>query len=261
MPRIGSFVMNVYREESVAQAEITQALCDASLDFLPVALDLEGKRDGKPYRYASLSSIRRATGTALAKHGLFLNHVYGSTDRGEHVTSVLRHVSGQYQSSTQLVRFSDDMQEQDAFKTMLIKSATKGFLSIITDESSETLSSPVDTATQAMWKSNLDLALKAILSAKSEADVVRYASLAADRIKEGSMDPESMFTINTACDTRREALLKGVKNADGSRVAGDQGKDAAGSGGGTPDRVEGSAAGVGRADVRPRDKRAVGSAV
>lgn len=260
MPKIGSYVMNVYREESHAQADITEALCAASLEFQPIALDLEGRRDGKPYRTASLSSIRRATAPALAKHGLFLNHVYGHTDVGEHVTSVLRHVSGQYQSSTQLVRFSADMQEQDAFKTMLIKSATKGLLSIITEEGGEPEPSAVDPAKQAQWKGNLDLALKAIASAKSESDLVRYATLAAGRIAEGAMSQDAMVQINTACDSRRENL-KGVSRADSARVDGDQGKGAARSGGSASDRGDGGASGTGREDVLSGGKRPVGTAV
>lgn len=260
MPRIGSFVMSVYREESAAQGEITKALCAASLEFLPIALDLEGWRDGKPYRYASLSSIRRSTTAALSKHGLYLNHVYGSTDRGEHVTSVLRHTSGEYQSSTQLVRMSDDMQEQDGFKTMLIKSATKGLLSIITEEGAESAVSEVDAAKRAQWKSNLDLALKAIASAKNESEVIRYATLAADRIKEGAIAPDAMVEINTRCDERRNQLT-GAKDADNARTAGTQGPDAARSGSGASDREQGRAAGTGRADVRSGDKRVAGTAV
>lgn len=259
MPTIGNFVMNVYREESRTQGEITAALCAASLEFQPIALDLEGYRDGRPYRYASLSSIRRATSAALAKHGLFLNHVYGSSDRGEHLTSVLRHTSGEYQSSTQIVRVSDDMQEQDGIKTMLIKSATKGLLSIITEEGGEAATPAVDPAKQAQWKSNLDLALKAIASAKTDADVIRYATLAADRIKEGTMSPDAMVEINTRCDERR-AQLQGAKNADNARTAGTQGTDASRSGGCAPNRDQGRAAGVGRGDVPASDRSPVGAA-
>ena len=260
MPKIGNYVMMVYREESASQAEITQALCAASLEFLPIVVDLEGWRDGKPYRYASLSSIRRSTTAAMAKHGLFLNHVYGSTDRGEHVTSVLRHTSGEYQSSTQVVRISGDMQEQDGFKTMLIKSATKGLLSIITEEVAESAVSEVDATKRAQWKSNLDLALKAIASAKSEADVIRYAALAADRITEGTMSPDAMVEINTGCDARRSEL-KGVKNADNARSAGTQGPDAPRGGSGAPVGEPRQAAGTGRADVRSGDRRPAGTAV
>lgn len=261
MPKIGQFVMSVYREESATLLKYHEALCAASAEFLPVVLDLTGTRNGKSYRYASLRSIRRATQPALIKHGLFLNHVYAHTDQGEFVTTVLRHISGEFVTSTRFIAPRSDMQEQESERTLACKSSTKGLLAICTEEDDDATVRGVDAATLAQWQSNLDLALKAILSAKSEADVIRYASLAADRIKEGAMDPESMVEINTACDTRRESLMKGVKHADGSRVAGDQGKDAAGGGGGTPDRVEGSTAGVGRGDVRSRDKRAVGTAV
>lgn len=257
MPKFGSFVMNVYREESQSQRNLTQALCEASLEFLPIALDMEGVRDGKPYRYASLSSIRRSTSAAMAKHGLWLNHVYGQTDRGEHLVSVLRHVSGEYQSSTQLVPLRENMQDQEGVKTSLIKTATKGLLSIIIEEESQSQSSSDSgNANRAQWDSNLKMALKAIADAKSESELQRYADTVAQRVKEGLLSPDAIGVATAKVLERSMELKKEKTSANSAGTAGDQGPNAARSGGGASDRGVGKPAGTGRADVRAGEQRA-----
>lgn len=260
MPKIGNLVMSVYREESASLANYHKALCAASAEFLPVALDQTGYRGGKSYRYASLRSIRRATQPALTKHSLFLNHVYAHSDHGEFVVTILRHVSGEFVTSTLRISERSDPQEQKAERTLACRTATEGLLAICTEEDDDAACVVVDAAKQAQWQSNLDLALKAIASAKNESEVIRYATLAADRIAEGAMAPDAMVEINTRCDDRRNQL-QGAKNADNARTAGTQGKDAARSGSGSPDREQGRSAGVGRGDVSSGDKRAVGVAV
>lgn len=259
MPKMGHIVMSAYREESASVSQLHAALCEASAEFLPVALDQTGTRNGKAYRVASLRSIRRATQPALTKHGLFLNHVYGSNDHGEFVVTILRHSTGEYVTSLRHIPFREDAEDQEAERTKACKSATKGLLAICTEEDEAVVASNVDPAIRAQWQSNLDLALKAVMSAKSESDVIRYATLAADRIAEGAMAPDAMVQINDACDTRRN-FLKGATHADGAGIAGTQSKDASRSGGGASDRGERRATGTGRGDVQSSDKRAVSTA-
>lgn len=259
MPQIGSLMVSVYREESKHTSDLIAAMCKAQPEFEPVVLDSTGYRNGQAYRYASIKSIRRATQTALAKHGLLCHHIYGQNDEGEYVVTVLRHVSGEYISSTLRIPRKDDVQESKAAKTLLCRTAIEGLLGIVTEDDDDGACVSVEPAKQAQWTRNLDLALKAIASAKTEADVVRYATLAADRIKEGTMAPEAMVQINNKCDERR-AQMKGSKNADSARTVGTQGKDAARSRGGASDRDERQAAGTGRADVPTGDRSPVGAA-
>lgn len=260
MPQIGNLMVSVYREESKHTSELIAAMCNAQPEFEPVVLDSKGYRNGQTYRYASIKSIRRATQQALAKHGLLCHHIYGHSDEGEYVVTVLRHVSGEYIASTLRVPAKDDVQESKAAKTLLCRTAIEGLLGIVTEDDDDGACVSVDPVKQKQWQANLDLALKAIASAKSEADVIRYAALAADRIEAGTMGPEAMVEINTKCDERR-AQLQGGKNVDNARSVGTQGTDAPRSGGGTSDRDQGRAAATGRADVRSGDKRPVGTAV
>jgi hypothetical protein len=259
MPQIGNLMVSVYREESKHCSELIAAMCAAQPEFEPVVLDSTGYRNGQKYRYASIKSIRRATQVALAKHGLLCHHIYGHSDEGEYVVTVLRHVSGEYIASTLRIPSKDDVQESKAAKTLLCRTAIEGLLGIVTEDDDDGACVTVDPAKQSQWKSNLDLALKAIASARSEADVIRYATLAADRIKEGTMAQDAMVEINTKCDERR-AQLQGGKNVDNARFAGTEGPDASRSRGGSPDREQGGAAATGRADVRSGDKRTVGTA-
>lgn len=264
MPRLGNLVASVYREESATTGTLVDALCAASAEFLPIALDQEGYRDGRPYRYASVRSIRRSTQAALAKHGLWLNHVYGHTDQGTFCVTVLRHREGEYITSTLQVPQRADMQEQKSVMTLLCRTAIEGLLAICTEEDDDgaCAATPSNEAQQAQWKANLALARKAIAEAASESDVARYVSLAEQRVKDGLMAPDAMQALATVRDERMKFLTtkKEKNSADSTGNAGDQGADAARSRGRASDRGVGAAAPTGRGDVRASDAGVVGAA-
>lgn len=260
MPQIGNLSVSVYREESKTTGELTDAVCKASPEFAPVALDSTGYRGGRSYRYASIKAIRRATQPSLSKYGLWLHHIYGNNNEGTYVVTVLRHRSGEYMTSTLLVPPRQDIQEQKAAMTMLCRIATEGLLAICTEEDDDAACLVVsDTSTAAQreqWDANLLLALKAISEAKSEADVSRFFGVAKTRVTEGVMAPDALTKIQAACDVRRDQLQE-KSNADSAGAAGDQGTDAARVGSSTPNRPSrGSASGTGRGDVPVGDKRA-----
>lgn len=259
MPRIGQFVMSVYREESPTLGEYQKALCAASAEFLPVVLDQDGYRGGRTYRYASLRSIRRATQSALAKHGLWLNHVYGNSERGEFVVTILRHVSGEFVTSTLLIPHREDMQEQKAIQTLLCRTATEGLLAICTEEEDDGASlAGADREKREQWESNLAMALKAIGDAKSESELDRYASMVVQRVKDGLMAPDALSVVTAKCQERGIEIAKQKEktSANSAGTAGNQGATAARGGSGAADRGVGKSSGTGRADVRSGEQRA-----
>lgn len=254
MPRIGTFVQGVYREESATTGEITPALIAAAQEYLPVELDEEGRRDGRAYRYASLNSIRRATLAANCKHGLFVNHVYSENDRGEYVTTVIRHTSGEFIASTSPVRNMEDQQAHKGGKTFLCRTHTEGLLGIITERDDDGASGVKEVAADAeqmkRWDQTLSLALNSIASAKTSTEIVKFTSIARNRVETGMLAPNAMQAINEACKVRM-SQLKEDGSADSQGNAGTEVAGATGGGGGAPDRAgTGRPAGTGRGHVR-----------
>lgn len=137
MPSITNLNMTAYREESRELDQLIDALCLAAPGFLPIVLDAEGVRDGKPYRYATIGSIRRSTEGALWMNRLWVNHCYGWTDNTEYVVTVLRHGSGQFMSSTSPIPYYPDAQEHKARKTTTCRTHLEGLLSIVAEEDSD----------------------------------------------------------------------------------------------------------------------------
>jgi hypothetical protein len=239
MPQIGSFVQGIYRDESRYTAEITAALCAAAMEYLPVELDEDGYRGGHAYKYASIHSIRRATLAANCKHGIFVNHIYGDNDKGEYVTTVVRHVSGEYMSSTSPVKELHDVQDEKAGKTLLCRTHIEGLLGIITerddDGASASQGAQQDKQQQAEWANAFSMAKAAILGARDLAAVDRHLATVKSRIHEGRMAPGVLQEVEQLCSQRKKELTpsKETSSAKAARPVGDEGKDAAGSGSGS----------------------------
>ena len=102
--------------------------------FSAIALDKQGTRNGSPYRYASISSIRKATQLPLCKNGLVLHHVYGYTDSNEYIITVLRHSTNQYIASASPLPRSLDPQSHKGNKTLLCRTHMEGMLGIVTED-------------------------------------------------------------------------------------------------------------------------------
>lgn len=230
MPQIGSFVMGIYRDESRTTSSLVAALCKAQLEYLPIELDEQGYRDGQSYKYASIHSIRRATLASNCKHGLIVNHIYGDTDKGECVTTVLRHESGEYMASTSPVPSRDDMQDSKANKTLLCRTHIEGLLGIVTERDSDGQQSPSNAAAQAQWAENFAMAKNAILSAGSVTKVNNYLALARQRIVDGQMNPASEAEIVELCTKRTKELSR----VDATRTVRPEVADAARSGDSAP---------------------------
>jgi len=241
MPRIGSFVQGIYRDESRTTAELTAALCAAAMEYLPVELDEDGYRGGHAYKYASIHSIRRATLAANCKHGIFVNHIYGDNDKGEYVTTVVRHVSGEYMSSTSPVKELHDVQDEKAGKTLLCRTHIEGLLGIITERDDDGQSAVASTKEakqrEAEWANAFSLAKAAVLGARDLVAVDRHLATVKARIHEGRMAPGALQEIESLCSQRRKELTpkKETSSAKTARPVGDEGKDASGSGSGSKD--------------------------
>lgn len=259
MKRLPSLAMTVYREESTSTGDLVQALCDASADFLPVVLDKIGTRDGVDYRYASIMSIRRSTQPALAKRGVWVHHCYGHNSEGSFVTTILRHTTGEFISSTLQIPPIENLQDRHGAQTQLCRAALEGLLSIITEEEIDCVAEPEVTATAratAQQMANLQLALEKIKQVTSESELTRYLEIAASRIEEGAFHVSAAVALqDLAADVRKKFSTTEVTSADGTRVDGDQGADAAGSGSGG--KADGRrAAGTRRGDARVGESRA-----
>ena len=248
MPRIGNITVSVLREESSTTGALVEALCSAHPEFPPVSLDSEGRRDGHSYRYASISAIRRAVMPALCRHGIWMHHVYGESEGGDCVVTMLRHKTGEYITSTLRIPHLADVQERKAAMTLLCRTAIEGLLSISAEEDTDAQNvaenSGVDAATQKKWKANMEIAEAAVALATDDATLTRYVNVAKQRVQSGAMPPDAVERIESLCQ-KRSTHLKEKTSAGNEGTVGDQGPDAAGSGGGEPDRRRKRAVGTG----------------
>ena len=258
MKQIGSFMTSVYREESKSMCAHTEAMCKASPQFLPIVLDKTGYRAGKEYRYASIHSIRRATQTALSANGLRLSHIYGHSDEGTHVTTVLRHISGEFESSTLRVPPRSDLQELKATKTMLCRIATEGLLAICCEDDDDAqclVQIDADAANVLLAQAHsLEMAGRAIAAAESAKALDGYLTLAAQRIAEGVLAADALTEINQRVAMRRAQLGGGDDRDNG--IVGNEGKDADGGGSGSNAGGSGRTPKSGRGNVSASDARA-----
>ena len=246
MPRIGNITVSVLREESAATGNLIEALCAAQPEFPPIPLDSDGFRDGHSYRYASISAIRRAVVPALAKHGIWMNHVYGENEGGDYVVTMLRHKTGEYITSTLRIPHISDVQDRKGAMTLLCRTAIEGLLSISTEEDTDAsdvqsdepqdAEPAVDAATKERWRNNLALAEAAVAMATDDATLTRYLNVAKQRVASGDMPPFAVERIKALCDSRSAHLNKEKTSAGDESPAGDEGPDAAGSGRSEQDR-------------------------
>lgn len=264
MKRLPSLAMTVYREESTSTGDLVQAICAASADFLPVALDKVGTRDGVNYRYASIMSIRRSTQAPLAKRGVWVQHVHGHNDEGAYVTSIIRNHTGEFISSTLKVDAVEDVQDRHGVITQLCRIALEGLLSIITEEEIEGGVEPEvrvgASKPTAQQMSNLQIAIEKIKQVGGEADLTRYLEIAGERIESGMFHPSAAVALqDLAAEVRKRFSTTEVSSADGQRIVGDQGADAVG--GGSSGKADGRrATGTRRGDARVGDPSAAGAA-
>ena len=254
MKRLPSLAMTVYREESTSTGDLVQALCDASAEFLPVVLDKIGNRDGVDYRYASIMSIRRSTQPALAKRGVWCHHCYGHNSEGSFVTTILRHTTGEFISSTLQIPAVENLQDRHGAQTQLCRAALEGLLSIITEEEIDNEVEPEVTVgaskPTAQQMSNLQVAIEKIKQVGGEADLTRYLEIAGERIESGMFHASAAVALqDLAAEVRKRFSTTEVTSADGTSVAGVEGADAAG--GGSSGKADGRrATGTRRGDAR-----------
>jgi len=264
MKRLPSLAMTVYREESASTGDLVQALCEASADFMPVVLDKIGTRDGVDYRYASIMSIRRSTQPSLSKRGVWSHHCYGHNSEGSFVTTILRHTTGEFISSTLQIPPIDNLQDRHGAMTTLCRAALEGLLSIITEEEIDGEVEPEVTTNRATTQQlfNLHVAMEKIKTVTSEADLTRYLQIASERIDSGAFHVSAAVALqDLAAEMRKKFQPTEVTSADSSRVAGVEGADVAGGGSGISDRKRrGRDDHGGRGDVGAGDARTVGTA-
>jgi hypothetical protein len=250
MPKIGNITATIWREESETTGELVAALCAAHPEFPPIKMDSDGFRNGEAYRYASVAAIRRAVMPALAKHGVWMQHIYSESTENCYTTTVLRHTSGEYITSTLLVPPIADIQERKGAMTLLCRTCIEGLLSISTEEDTDAQavseSTQVDAETRKRQEQNLALAEAAIALAGDDATLTRYVEVAKRRVESGDMAPHALDRIKSLCESRSKHLNKESDRGGDETTAGDQGPDAAGSGSGEPNRgPKRRAAGVG----------------
>lgn len=251
MPKIGNITVSMYREESETTGKIVEALCVAQPDFPAIQMDSTGFRDGESYRYASISAIRRAVVPVLARHGIWMQHVYGESGEHPWVTTILRHRSGEYLTSTLQVPSISDIHERKAAMTLLCRTAIEGLLSISSEEDTaaidiEMVEQPadVDSETRQKWNRNFGLAAVAVSLAPDDDTLSRYVAVAEKRVASGDMPPDAVERIKELCESR-SLELKEKADVGSESPVGDEGPDAAGSGGSKANRKQRGAVGVG----------------
>lgn len=254
MKRLPSLAMTVYREESTSTGDLIASVCEASADFTPIVMDKIGTRDGVNYRYASIMSIRRSTQAPLAKRGVWVQHLHGHNDEGAYVTSILRNSTGEFISSTLKVDAVEDVQDRHGVITQLCRIALEGLLSIITEEEIDGEAEPEvrvgASKPTAQQLANLQVAVEKIKQVGGEADLTRYLEIAGERIESGMFHASAAVALqDLAAEVRKRFSTTEVTSADGTRIVGDQGADAAG--GGSSSKADGRrAVGTRRADAR-----------
>lgn len=199
MPQIGTISVSAYREESKEVNQLVPALCKAIAGFLPVTLDGTGTRDGIPYRYATIGSIRRSTNPSLIANDLILNHVYGYSDTQEYVVTVLRHKSGQFISSTSPVPYYPDAQDHKARKTMTCRTHIEGLLGISTEEDSDGPAGN-STVTNPAWATNLANAREKLANTKSSDEAAALMEKVKQYIEKGNLPPECEEELQKLAD-------------------------------------------------------------
>lgn len=131
MKRMSTLSHCVYREKSQSTGQLVEAMCQASLEFLPLVYDEVGyDEDDNEYRYASLTAINKATKAALCRHGIFLHTDYGFDEGGMYATAVLDHTSGEFISSYIRVKEYMSIHRQKAAMTLMRRTAVEGLLNI-----------------------------------------------------------------------------------------------------------------------------------
>jgi hypothetical protein len=131
MKRMSTLSHCVYREKSQFTGQLVEAMCAASLEFLPLVYDEVGyDEDGNEYHYASLTAINKATKAALCKHGVYLHTDYGFDEEGMYATAVLEHKSGEFIGSFIRIKEYMSIHRQKAAMTLMRRTAVEGLLNI-----------------------------------------------------------------------------------------------------------------------------------
>lgn len=131
MKRLSTLSHCVYREKSQSTGQLVEAMCKASLEFLPLVYDEVGyDEDGNEYRYASLSAINKATKPALCKYGVYLHTDYGFDEEGMYATAVLEHTTGEFIGSFIRIKEYMSIHRQKAAMTLMRRAAVEGLLNL-----------------------------------------------------------------------------------------------------------------------------------
>lgn len=200
----------VYRDKSRTTGEITKAMADASLEFLPINFDSIGRdEDGREYRYASLTAINKATKAALCKHGCWLHTDYGVDENGLYAVAVVDHVSGEYVSSLLPIPAYQSIHKKKAAMTLMRRTAIEGLLNISTE--SDTDGPPMEPEAQAedktaAWEEQKRLAKDAIVAAANRPKVDSIVAKVRAKVDGGDMNPADLEELVTLAEKRIKAI-------------------------------------------------------
>ena len=189
MPKIGSFVTSVYREESSSLDQWTAAMCLAWPECSIVTLDRSGIIDGEHCHWFSINSLRQATMPALTKHGLYAFWSYSPRDAATYaITCEVRHSkSDQYVASTQMLPVHADSLTMTALEMRAGKALGNGILQVITESVEPELNACVADSETPAQRASFLAAKQAALALKDGKEVGPFLRRVATQIEQGNL--------------------------------------------------------------------------
>jgi len=121
-----------YKAPATPPIELLKALTKARDEFDEIAKDKINNHFKT--KYASLDSINKSTGKALAKNGLCLTSHTAPSEDGLILTTCLWHVSGQYLDTIVVLPKAHDMQKLGSAMTYARRYSVSALLNVSADE-------------------------------------------------------------------------------------------------------------------------------
>lgn len=196
----------LYREKSDQTGALIKALAAAQGEFAPVVKDAKAQYGW----FASLTSMRKATTPALAKHGLAVTFEYADQEDTPYLVCVLSHESDQFISSVIRLERIADPQKKSAYMTYMKRAAYSAILCLAAedDDDGDTAAAAVTEAAAAAWKEQWRLAQDAMKAAGTISRVDQILSKGLSKIDQGEMDPGVKSQLEALARARRDALAQ-----------------------------------------------------
>lgn len=201
----------VYRERSERTGDLIKALARAQGMFGPVIKDSQAQYGW----FASLTSMRRATASALSENGLAVHFEYATVGEAPFLVCVLSHESDQFVSSVIQMERIADPQKRSAYMTYMKRAAYSAILCLAAedDDDGETAAAATTEAKASEWEETFRLAKDAIAAATNVNRVNNILAKVVEKAQAGLMNPKSVSVLEEIAAARRDALSQKKEDA------------------------------------------------